>query len=153
MGVSKRDPLDAMQLGFDMTPEETGRVRKTTPSEVTTGALGNNRYGWRCLACLEGGSSTDEDSVPLAVHVHLADCTGPQDEAYARLELIQTISAVSEHDYAAGWLMGIENLLLRRGGIWKTLAEQYGWPDGWNGLDGWHPDYEAAAEHLGIPIP
>lgn len=104
---------------------------------------------WRCLKCLNGGIASG-DAIELAVAVHLPTCSGDEDIAKMRFELLDMISGVSESWYAAGWLSGIEKILLKRGGLWLMLAEQVGFPTDWRGLNGWSADARTALQHHGI---
>lgn len=51
--------------------------------------------------------------------------------------LCRAISDVSEQDWAAGWLVGIERLVWQRKPEWRFLADLCGWPLGYQGEDGW----------------
>lgn len=110
----------------------------------------DGRVEWRCLACLAGGIGGDDATVDLAVEVHSEGCGDNQPLVRARMDLVSVISGVSEDEFAAGWLIGIEQILLRRGGLWALLAEQYGWPVGYRGVSGWAPDLAAALHQFGL---
>ena len=96
-----------------------------------------------CLACLTSVSGS-LSMVNFANMVHESECYASLDIAYARHDLLMAIRDVSQSVYMAGWLAGIEVELLARGGMWRILADQIGWPVGYLGLDGWDINYKAA---------
>jgi hypothetical protein len=114
-----------------------------TRGEIDSGPL------WRCLMCLTGGQG-DEATVDLAVQVHREECSGDVGLAKMRFELLEMISGVSESWYAAGWMSGIEKVLLQRGGLWLLMAERVGFPTDWRGLEGWTSGATESLAYHGI---
>lgn len=65
---------------------------------------------------------------------------GPLTVDDARQAMIDAIGEFSELHYAAGWLIGIEEIIRRHGRQWVLLAWLAGgWPQGLDGEDGWAP--------------
>lgn len=106
----------------------------------------NNIYRWNCLICLNHGKG-DKASIDLALEIHNLECKGDKQIAVGRADLLDAISNASEELYSAGWLDGIERILLLKGGIWLTLAEKYGWPVGYRGEKGWETLTEALTRY------
>jgi hypothetical protein len=54
--------------------------------------------------------------------------------------LVDAVSAYSEMQWCAGWLVGIERIIREEGRAWVVLAYLAGgWPIGVDGEDGWAP--------------
>lgn len=124
----------------------------------------NKEPAWRCLSCGEGGKDFsdyrenlpqqgvlfgEENITPriyrsnLITETHMLDCTGDPKLGEMREDFIDFMSTYSENTYAASWLIGLEQILLQKEGVWKILGEHLGWPVGMDGIDGWMP-YEQA---------
>jgi len=111
----------------------------------------NDKAKWRCLACLTGGEA-EGDTVQFGVLAHLPYCNVDTGMARARMDLLEIISSVSEAEYAAGWLIGVEERLIRRGSLWVVLADSVGWPVGYLGLDGWDVDLNSALARRNLSL-
>ena len=63
-----------------------------------------------------------------------------QERAEARAQFLDLISAYSEENRAAAWLVGIEETVRTIGGVWLAMAVLCGgWPKGYRAEDGWDP--------------
>lgn len=138
--MSQQDALNSMAAryhGYDEEPH-------TRPLIITGNISSDPKImHWRCLVCLGHGYLL-EDALPLTAEVHKTECVGDHNLAAARADLLQAISNESEYSFAAGWLTGIEKIILKRGGMWAVLAENIGWPYGYNGLVEWDQDLDTA---------
>lgn len=64
--------------------------------------------------------------------------------AELRAQMLDLISAYSQQGWAASWIIGIEEIIRRDGGIWLAMAAVCGgWPKGYRAKDGWEPLTEA----------
>lgn len=129
----KDDPYNHLFSIF--VRDDTIENKRNLVTLIPVGAT-NDIYFWNCLICLNHGKG-DKESIELALEIHNLECEGDKLVAVGRADLLDAISNASEDLYSAGWLDGIERVLLLKGGIWLTLAEQYGWPVGYRGEKGW----------------
>ena len=132
-------------LAYSSTQEElprSGEGEHGAPLYVQ-GKDSSGSPAWLCLACL-GQGKAEGQSVALGVAAHLESCSLDFVLARCRMDLLEIISAVSEAEFAAGWLTGIQDKLIVRGGVWVLLADAVGWPIGYLGLDGWEKDAASA---------
>lgn len=146
--MSLRDFFD--KLSVDGSGQTDDWMTFVVPSDLVARGDVEGVPLWRCLMCLTGGQG-DEATVDLAVHVHRGECSGDTDLAQMRFELLEMISGISESWYAAGWMGGIEKVLLTRGGLWLVLAERVGFPTDWRGLEGWTPNAAQSLAFHAIP--
>lgn len=146
--MSLRDFLD--NLSVDGSGQSDDWMTFIVPSDLVARGEDDGVPRWRCLMCLTGGQG-DGATVDLAVQVHHDECSGDAGLAKMRFELLEMISGVSEAWYAAGWMGGIEKVLLRRGGLWLLMAERVGFPTDWRGLDGWTLSAAESLAFHGIP--
>lgn len=109
---------------------------------LTNSNKGQGLYNWRCMVCLKTGHG-DYEVIQLAVELHKLECKGDKIVAASRVDLLEAISNASEELYSAGWLEGIERILLTKGGMWTILAQHLGWPVGYMGEKGWETLDEA----------
>lgn len=58
-------------------------------------------------------------------------------EQRLRADLLTLMSAWSEDQHCAGWLIGLDKELLAEGGVWEILGQAIGWPIGYMGEGGW----------------
>lgn len=145
--MSLRDFFDNLSVdGSGLTDDWMTFV---VPSDLVARGDVDGTPMWRCLMCLTGGLG-DAATVDLAVQVHREECSGDVGLAKMRFELLEMISGVSESWYAAGWMGGIEKVLLQRGGLWLLMADRVGFPTDWRGLEGWSPNAYEALSHHGI---
>jgi hypothetical protein len=57
-----------------------------------------------------------------------------------REQMIRMIGAYSEENWAVGWLEGIDQQIRLEGGLWIAMAAVCGgWPQGYQGEEGWIP--------------
>jgi hypothetical protein len=132
-------------LGWGFSGDDHPYPRAT----IVRAGMGDGRTEhWRCLVCLAGGQGAP-DGVALGIEVHLADCEGDPLLASARADLLEAISDASQGAFAAGWLSGVEKILLLRGGLWALLADALGWPYGHRGLIEWDTDLDSALARYG----
>lgn len=148
--MSIRDFLD----GLSLLDGDEGEVldeylTNSYPKHLVASGNEGGTERWRCLMCLAGGNG-GENIIDLAVAAHASTCSNDQDLGRMRFELLDMISGVSEAWFAAGWLSGIEKILLKRGGLWLVMADQVGFPTDWRGLDGWNLDAKSALAHHGL---
>lgn len=136
--LPKNDPYNKLFSVF--VKDDNIELARQTITMTPVG--GGDTYKWRCLVCGVGGEGA-KDGIKLGITVHSLDCEGDQEKAVIRADLLDAISNASEESYAAGWLDGIEKILLIRGGMWLTLAKEVGWPIGYRGEDGWETLEEA----------
>lgn len=61
-------------------------------------------------------------------------------------DLLTLMSAWSEDQHCAGWLVGLDQELRGRGGIWEILGRAIGWPIGYRAEGGWTTWDEAGNE-------
>lgn len=147
---SLRDFFDNLALdGADEASAFDDYLTNSYPKDLVVTGNDGGVERWRCLMCLAGGEAS-ADTVDFAVAVHTPACSKEEELAKMRFELLDMISGVSESWFAAGWLSGIERILLKRGGLWLMLADQVGFPQDWQGLTGWNLDARSALAHHGL---
>lgn len=145
--MSLRDFFD--NLSVDGSGQSDDWMTFRVPEDLVARGDVDGTPLWRCLMCLTSGQG-DGETVDLAVQVHKESCSGDAGLAKMRFELLEMISGVSESWYAAGWMGGIEKVLLTRGGLWLVLAERVGFPTDWRGLEGWSLNAHAALAHHNV---
>lgn len=64
-----------------------------------------------------------------------------------REALLSAMREWSEENYCAGWLIGLEEKLHRKGGTFEVLGRLAGWPVGADADQGWETWDEAAARY------
>lgn len=110
---------------------------------IVVGTYPMPSWGWRCLACLQGGRG-DAATFSLALAVHDASCAGPSQVAEKRLALMTGLTAVCQDAGPAPWNTDVVSRILRTRAFWESLASQWGWPVGVFGIDGWDTNLQAA---------
>jgi len=58
-------------------------------------------------------------------------------EQRLRADLLTLMSAWSEDQHCARWLIGLDTELLASGGVWEILGREIGWPIGYRAEGGW----------------
>ena len=111
----------------------------------------SNVFKWCCLKCAEFHGYGEEKIAKLAAEVHAAECSGDSAIAASRHDLINAITAVSETIFTRFTRNNIYGYgLIERGGLWQRIADDIGWPRGYQGEDGWYSDYLEARTDMGI---
>lgn len=111
----------------------------------------SNYYKWCCLKCLENHSHTSKDTHLLSLEAHAAICEGDSRKAAMRHDLINAITSSSEMlNSLAYQKQHFGYVLIERGGLWQFVANELGWPKGYQGEDGWYKDYASAQKDMKI---
>jgi len=111
----------------------------------------SNEFKWCCLKCTESHSYSEEKISKLAADVHAAECVGETAVAASRHDLINAITAVEDAIFTRFTKNNIYGFgLIERGGLWERIANDIGWPRGYQGEDGWYADYLDAKTNMGI---
>lgn len=146
------DPLNRI-LGYDVLSAFGEDILDLPPRiQIVRGRLYEDPHGverWRCLTCLQS-SVGDEATLALTAEVHRVECVPDAALSGARSDLLESVSNASQALFAAGWMGGIEKILLTSGGMWAHLADQFGWPYEYRGLGGWDSDLDSALARYGL---
>lgn len=111
----------------------------------------SNEFKWCCLKCTEANTYDEERIAKLAADVHAAECTEDTSVAASRHDLINAITAVESSIFTRFTRNDMYGFgLIERGGLWQRIADDIGWPRGYQGEDGWYANYLEAKTDMGI---